>query len=86
MGIVNNFFKFPFHFIQLFSGAKSFEKNLLLGNKFLNQKGLHIIRVSLSERLARMRRKSLSHLLTQEQLDSYERDGFIVIKGLGYYY
>lgn len=79
MSIIKKIFKFPLHFLQLFSGAKSFEKNFLIGNKFLNEKGLHVLRVSLSQKLADMRRKSLSHFLTKEQLDSYDRDGFVVI-------
>ena len=74
-----NLFKIPIHFIQLFSGAKSFEKNLFIGNKFLNKKGLHIWRVSISQKFAKMRRRSLSHLITKKECEEYEENGFVRI-------
>lgn len=80
MKIITSFFKFFIHFVQLFSRVKSFEKNSLLGNKFLNTKGLHIWRISISQKLASIRRRSLAYLITKEQRDSYERDGFVRIE------
>lgn len=77
---VTNLFKLPFHFIQLFTGTKSFEKNLLIGNKFLNNKGLHIFRVSMSLKLAQIRRRSLCNLISKQQQDEYEKNGFVKIE------
>lgn len=71
--------KFPLYFFQLFTGAKSFEKNALLGSKFLNTRNLHVFRVSMAMRMAAMRRRRLASLVTREHADSYERDGFVRI-------
>lgn len=70
---------FPVYFLQLFSGAKSFEKNPLLGSRFLNRHGLHVLRVSTAMRMADWRRRRLRHLITEEQAESYERDGYVRI-------
>jgi len=74
-----DFFKLPIHFVQLFSKIKSFNKNLLIGNKFLNSKGLHILRVSLSQKMAKIRRRSLEDLVTAEQKNSYSKNGFVKV-------
>jgi len=76
---IQNLLKFPLHFCQLFSGAKSFEKNRLLGSRFLNSKNLHGIRVSLAMRMADRRRQRLAKLIPAEHVDDYERDGFVRI-------
>ncbi len=80
MSSVANILKFPIHFAQLFSGAKSFEKNALLGSEFLNRNGLHVWRVKQAQKLAAKRRKALAHLVAQEHRDAYERDGFVKIE------
>ncbi len=69
--------KLPWHFLQVFTGAKSFEKNALLGNRYLNTKNLHVYRVSLAMRMVSMRRQRLLSLVTTEHAEAYERDGFI---------
>jgi hypothetical protein len=74
---MQNFLKFPLHFLQIFTGAKSFEKNALLGSRFLNANNLHVFRVSLAMRMAAMRRRRLAALVTAEQAVAYERDGFV---------
>jgi hypothetical protein len=79
MTVVANFLKLPVHFLQLFSGAKSFEKNAILGNGFLNRKGLHVCRVALAQRLAAMRRRKLAKPIPDEQQAAFERDGFVRI-------
>jgi hypothetical protein len=77
---VANILKFPIHFAQLFSGAKSFEDNSLLGNKFLNKKGLHVWRVARALKLAEKRRKRLAHLVSAEHRVAYERDGYVKVE------
>jgi hypothetical protein len=79
MTVVADFLKLPIHFLQLFSSAKSFEKNTILGNGYLNKKGLHIWRVALAQRLAAKRRRKLAHLIPKEQQAAFERDGFVRI-------
>ncbi len=79
MTVVADVLKFPIHFVQLFSGAKSFEKNALIGSRFLNRMGLHVWRVSLAQKLATMRRRRLAHFVPEEQQAAYDRDGFVRI-------
>ena len=69
----------PLHFMQLFTGAKSFEKNPLMGSRFLNEHGLHVARVSLAMRMASLRRRRLAHLVAPEDAVSFERDGYLQI-------
>ncbi len=70
---------FPLYFLQIFSGAKSFEKNPLLGSRFLNANNLHVMRVSLAMRMAALRRRRLRSRVTAKQAEAYERDGYIRI-------
>lgn len=71
--------KFPLHFLQIFTGAKSFEKNALLGSRFLNRHNLHVYRVMLGTRMASMRRRRLAPLVSESLAAEYERDGFVRI-------
>mgnify|MGYP000259416714 FL=1 len=80
MSSVANILKFPIHFAQLFSGAKSFEKNSLLGSEFLNRKGLHVWRVAQAQKLAAKRRKRLAYLVSAEHREAYERDGYVKVE------
>ena len=38
--------KLPLYAAQIFSGANSFQKNPILGSRWLNARGLHVKRVS----------------------------------------
>lgn len=75
-----NILMFPLYFVQLFSGAKSFEKNALLGSRFLNRHNLHIIRVKLAMHMASMRRRRLKSLVPDHLAEAYEQDGFVCIE------
>lgn len=70
---------FPLYFLQIFSGAKSFEKNPLLGSHFLNARNLHVRRVSLAMRMAGLRRRLLRSHISAQQAEAYERDGYVRI-------
>lgn len=70
---------FPVYFLQIFSGAKSFEKNPLLGSRFLNARNLHVLRVSMAMRMAAMRRRRLKSHIAAEHAEAYERDGYVRI-------
>jgi len=75
--ILKNCLKFPLHFLQLFSGAKSFEKNALLGSRFLNEHNLHVYRVKLGMRMASLRRRRLAPLIPEHLAAAYDQDGFV---------
>jgi hypothetical protein len=68
----------PLWIAQLASGTKSFERNLVIGSRRLNQWGLHAGRVTLAHRLARARRRKLANLVAPQDRDAFARDGFVV--------
>ena len=69
----------PFHLAQVATGAKSFEKNAVLGSRRLNELGLHRARVRAAMRLAERRRRSLAHGVDAEAIEGYRRNGFVQI-------
>lgn len=68
----------PIHLAGLATGAKSFCDNPILGSADLNRRGLHRKRILLAERMADRRRDRLKHLVSREDAEAYNRDGFIV--------
>jgi len=68
----------PLYFGQLFTGAKSFEANPLIGSARLNEMGLHKTRVTWAYKLAEARRAKLAKLVSEEDRRAYARDGFVV--------
>lgn len=70
--------KAPLWAAQIFTGAKSFCDNGLLGSPALNRRGLHVFRVRLANRLADHRRTKLAARLSEEDRAAFARDGFIL--------
>lgn len=68
----------PLWAAQLATGAKSFERNLVIGSRRLNEWGLHAARVGLAHRLASARRRTLARLISAPDRQAFDRDGFIV--------
>ena len=68
----------PWWFAQLFTGAKSFERNLLIGSRSLNQWGLHATRVAVAHRLGSIRRRRLACLISATDREAFDRDGFVL--------
>ena len=68
----------PYFFGRLFTAAKSFEANPLIGSAELNARGLHKTRVAVANKLAEARRAKLSKFISDEDRKAYERDGFVV--------
>lgn len=69
----------PLWAFQLFTGAKSFADNPILGARRLNRLGLHVWRLQAAHWLAASRRSRLAHLLPVELRSDFDRDGFIAI-------
>jgi hypothetical protein len=63
---------------QLLTGTKSFERNRVIGSRWLNEQGLHAARVGLAHRIAAMRRRRLARLVTDKDRAAFERDGFVI--------
>src|SRR5215831_14904863 len=68
----------PLWIAQLLTGTKSFERNLVIGSRRLNEWGLHAHRVALAHRLASARRRKLAGLISVSDREAFERDGFVV--------
>src|SRR5215831_8080292 len=68
----------PLWVAQLATGAKSFERNLLIGSRRLNEWGLHTTRVALAHRMTQARRRRLASLISAPDREAFERDGFVV--------
>ena len=60
----------PLWTAQLLTGTKSFERNRVIGSRWLNEQGLHAARVGLAHRVAAMRRhhrRECPHFRRQQQ-------------------
>ena len=68
----------PFWLAQVFSQEKFFARNPIIGNRWLNQHGLHAARVVAAYRLAQRRRRRLAPLVSSEDRARFDRDGFVV--------
>src|SRR5712691_13471435 len=68
----------PLWVAQLITGTKSFERNLVIGSRRLNEWGLHAGRVALAHRMASARRRKLAGLISAQDREAFERDGFVV--------
>jgi hypothetical protein len=68
----------PLWAAQLLTGTKSYETNLLIGNRRLNSWGLHTARVKLAHRIAAARRQRLAGLVSAADRADFARDGFVV--------
>jgi hypothetical protein len=63
---------------QLLTGTKSFERNRVIGSRWLNEQGLHAMRVRLAHRIAAMRQRRLAGLVSDKDREEFERDGFVI--------
>ncbi len=72
--------KFPLQFAQLFTGAKSFSGNPIIGSRLLNRMGLHVLRVVLAAGVSRFRFFCLRGLVSHEERQAFHRDGYLLIK------
>ena len=69
----------PLWALALFTGAKSFADNPILGSRRLNRAGLHLKRKQAAHAVARWRRARLAKALPADLREQFDRDGFIVI-------
>jgi hypothetical protein len=62
---------------QIFTGAKSFADNGVLGSERLNRRGLHVWRVKLTYAMAERRRAKLAHRVPSADRAAFAQNGFI---------
>ena len=70
----------PIWLLQIFTQAKSFSKNRVLGSAWLNRCGLHVFRIVLAHSIMRARMLMLSRGIDKKHRQAYFKDGFILIK------
>ncbi len=68
----------PVWIAQLVTGTKSFERNGVIGSRRLNKWGLHTARVTIAHRLASKRRQRLTGLISRQDKEAFDRDGFVL--------
>jgi hypothetical protein len=68
----------PFWLAQVFTQEKFFARNPIIGNRWLNEHGLHTARVVAACRFADARRRRLARLISAEDRQQLDSDGFIV--------
>src|SRR3954451_13995422 len=71
-------FLMPFWMAQVVSQEKFFARNPVIGNRWLNEHGLHTARVVAAYRLSQARRRRLARLIPADDCRRLDRDGFIV--------
>ena len=62
---------------QLFTAAKTCDRNPILGSQRLNRRGLHVWRGRLAHRLAAARRRRLERLVDPADRGAFARDGVV---------
>ena len=67
----------PYYLAEVFSQAKSFRDNPVLGSRVLNRLGLHVARVVLAHAVVRLRRTALFWLVPAAQRRAFARDGYL---------
>src|ERR1700753_430688 len=75
---MTNIVRAPLWLPQLFTGAKSFRANPILGSRRLNRMGLHAFRRRVADRMGAQRRQRLGGGLSAMERDAFDRDGFVV--------
>ena len=71
---------FIFSSLSIFTGAKSFEKNPVIGNYFLNQKGLHVYRMRAAHFFSQLHRRLLNSSVKKHYREQYDKQGYICIE------
>jgi hypothetical protein len=71
-------FLMPFWMAQVFSQEKFFARNPVIGNRWLNEHGLHTARVAAAYRLSQTRRRRLARLIPEDDRRRLDRDGFVI--------
>jgi hypothetical protein len=71
---------FPVWFFALFTGAKSFVDNPLLGSRRLNQLGLHRWRVRMAHRVTGIRRRRIAGRVEPELRSQFDSNGYVQVE------
>jgi len=72
--------RLPLHVLQLFTSAKSFRDNPVIGSTWLNRLGLHVFRLVLAAAMTKARYLCLAPLMDKTERESFNRDGYLLIE------
>ncbi|SFT47039.1 Phytanoyl-CoA dioxygenase (PhyH) [Pseudovibrio denitrificans] len=70
--------KSPLWIADIALGGKSFRGNPIIGSRYLNERGFHVWRMTLAERMAQMRRRQMEHFLPAEDRQFFHENGYVV--------
>lgn len=76
----SNMFRYPVWFLEIFTEAKSFKANPVIGNHLLNRLGLHVLRVLLAHSLTGVRRFILGWRLPADMKNQFRQNGFVILE------
>ncbi len=70
----------PVWFVQLFTQAKSFKNNPIIGSLILNRCGLHVARIVLAQSIMRLRFEMLGISVDKQLKNNFYNNGYMVIE------
>lgn len=70
----------PWHVLCLFTMAKSFRDNPVIGSRALNRMGLHVWRIRVAHAVFAFRQMCLSYFAGREEAAFYRDNGYLVIE------
>ncbi len=74
----SDYLRLPLWAVQLASGAKSFRDNPILGDRALNEKGLHALRFRIAAKMAEYRRTFLAGAISPAEKEFFDANGYFV--------
>ena len=72
--------RLPIYVLQLFTGAKSFRDNPVIGSTVLNRMGLHVIRLMIAAAITKFRYLCLAPLMDKPERKSFSENGYLLIE------
>lgn len=78
--MLRNFLLTPVWVFQLFTQAKSFKSNPVIGNRVLNRLGLHVLRLVLAHGVSQFKWLLLAPLAKPEYRAAYRQNGYVLIE------
>ncbi len=78
MSLLRDLLKLPFHILSVGSQAKSFQTNPVIGNRWLNRAGLHVLRLILAHAVMRLRRFLIAWRLPAKDRQEFARNGYLI--------
>lgn len=77
--VLARWWRLPVWVLALFTGAKSFVDNPIIGSRRLNRAGLHLWRLRAAHWLAWRRRRRLASRMPRDLRKQFDRNGFVAV-------